>query len=401
MQLTERHIINLNHSLYKECDRLCFASKNIYNRSLYLIKQDWENNQSYDVLNNLYEFIKQEECYTYLPPKVSQQTIRLVQKTYKAFFASLKSKNVDHKVGEPKYLNKTRGRMVTTYTIQAISKKVFQKAHKIKLSQCDIEFSTGVEFNDIACVRIVPSLDSYVIEVVYNVSEVDKLKSNRQYAAIDLGVNNLAVVVSNKKGFVPKIVNGHPLKSVNQYYNKKMAFLRSKMDRHKSKCKSSHRLKRLVNKRNNKVNDYLHKASRHIVDMLVREDIRCLIVGHNLGWKDSVNMRRRNNQNFVNIPHSRFISMLKYKCELVGIEFRENEEAHTSKCSFLDMESIEHHDKYVGRRVKRGLFKSKDGLRINADVNGAYNILRKAVPTCFRNGIEGVLVYPESITVSK
>lgn len=404
MQLVEKHIVNIGTPLYKECDRICFASKNIYNRSMYLIKQDWENNKSYDTLDNLYHVIKDEECYTYLPPKVVGQTIRMVQSVWKGFFATLKAKKegkIDGDVNPPKYLNKKYGRYVARYINQAISKKVFNKTHKIKLSQCDIEFHTKVErYENIACVDIVPKLDCYEICVVYNVPDIEQLKSNRTYAGIDLGVNNLATITSNKQGFQPFIINGRPLKSVNQYYNKCLAHYKSKLDKDMSKYKSSHRIKRLVNKRNNKVNDYLHKASKLIADKLSSEDIRMLVIGKNDGWKQGTDIGKANNQNFVMIPHSRFIQMLKYKCERKGIRVFLVEESHTSKCSFLDLESIEHHDTYVGKRIKRGLFRSSNGTVINADVNGSYNIIRKAVPTCFKhNGMEGVVVRPLTITV--
>ena len=396
MQLVEKHIINLNHSLFKECDKLCFSSKNIYNRALFLIKQDFKNNKSYHTLNNLYDVMKKEECYSSLPPKVAQQTLRCISSTWKSFFNLIKSKKQDS-VGEPKFLHKTKGRYLTVFTNQAISKKVFNKSHKIKLSQCDIEFYTKInDFSQIACVRIVPKLDSYVIEVVYNVEDRPQLKSNRSYFAIDLGVNNLATVTSNKIDYKPFIINGRPLKSINQYYNKQLAYYKSKLSGNRY---TSHKIKRLTNKRNNKINDYLHKASSLIVNKMCQEDIRCLIIGKNDKWKQEVNIGKANNQNFVNIPHSRFIDMLKYKCERVGIKVVLVNENYTSKCSFLDNESVEKHDIYDGKRIKRGLFQSKEGKLINADVNGSYNILKKAIPTAFAKGIEGVVVHPLIIMI--
>lgn len=335
-------------------------------------------------------------CYS--PPKVAQQTLRNVSSIWKSYFALIKSKQQDN-VGEPKFLNKTKGRFVATFTNQAISKKVYNKSHKIKLSQCNIEFYTKIDsFDKIACVRIVPCLDSYTIEVVYNIDDVKQLKSNRSYFYIDLGINNLATVTCNKHKYKPFVINGKPLKSINQYYNKKLAYYKSKLAQNNKK--TSHRLRKLVNKRNNKITDYLHKASSLIVKKMCEEDVRCLIVGKNDNWKQEVNIGKANNQNFVNIPHSRFVDMLSYKCEKVGISVKTVEESYTSKCSFLDNESIEKHEKYVGKRIKRGLFKSSNGQLINADVNGSYNIMRKAVPNVFKaNGIEGVVVHPLIITI--
>ena len=365
---------------------------------MFLIKQDYVNNNSYNTLNNLYNVIKQEECYKLLPPKVAQQTLRNVSSIWKSYFALIKSKKQSH-VGEPKFLNKTNGRFVTTFTNQAISKKVYDKAHKIKLSQCNIEFYTKVnEFSKINCVRIIPCLDSYTIEVIYEIDDVERLKSNRTYFSVDLGVNNLAAITCNKRGYTPFIINGKPLKSINQYYNKKLSHYKSKLAQNGKK--SSHMLKRLTNKRTNKINDYLHKASNLIVNKMCCEDVRCLIIGKNDNWKQGSNIGSANNQNFVNIPHSRFINMLTYKCEKVGISVRLVDEAYTSKCSFLDGESIEKHTEYIGKRIKRGLFKASDGRLINADINGSYNIMKKAVPTVFdTNGIEDVVVHPLIITI--
>ena len=408
MKLTEKHIINLSHPLYKECDKLCFASKNIYNSCLYTIKQHNLKYNNFDILADLYNHIKILECYAYLPPKVAQQTIRLAQKTYKSFFALLKAKKQGKLqegtfVGEPKYLNKKHGRQVAEYNNQTISKKVFQKAHKVKLTQCSIEVNTKIEnFDSIDYVRIVPMNDAYCIEVVYTVEDVKPIRANNSYAGIDLGINNLAAVAFNDSSKKPFLINGRPLKSINQYYNKKLAKLRSKVA--KCKYKSSHKIKKLCNKRNNKVNNFLHKASRLIVNKLVSEGVFCLVIGKNDYWKQNANIGKINNQNFVDIPHSRFVDMLTYKCERVGIRVVVVNESHTSKCSFLDNETVEHHDKYIGSRIKRGLFKSSKGLLINADINGALNIIRKAAPRAFQmecDGVEGFVVNPSNINVEK
>jgi putative transposase len=149
---------------------------------------------------------------------------------------------------------------------------------------------------------------------------------------------------------------------------------------------------RMTNKRTRKINHYLHTQSRRLIDLLVEEGIGTLVIGKNENWKQEINIGKRNNQNFVPIPHARFIDMLTYKAQLVGIRVIVREESHTSKCSFLDLEPIEHHEQYVGKRVKRGLFRASNGRRIHADVNGSYNILRKEIPDSFGQGIEGVAV---------
>ena len=212
-----------------------------------------------------------------------------------------------------------------------------------------------------------------MVEVLYEKSSKDIVTNNR-YAAIDLGLNNLATISSNVTK--PFIVNGKPLKSINQYYNKTKSNLQSKL---KNNEKSNKRISSLNLKRNNKINDYLHKSSTFIVNYLVSNNISTLIVGHNKEWKQNIKIGKKNNQNFVSIPHSRFKELLKYKCELEGIKYIETEESYTSKCSFLDNEEICKHTSYKGKRIKRGLFKSNDGTLINSDVNGSLNILKKVV----------------------
>ena len=411
MQLTERHRVKRNSNMFNECETICFASKNIYNRSLYLIKQDWTNNHSYNALNNLNEVMKTEECFQAIPCNVAQQTVRMVQKAYKSFFRLVKAKQNGKlpegtNVNEPHYLNKTKGRYIAQYTPRVISKKHFQKRGVVQLSQINIEVKTKIlHYEDIAVVRVVPQNDEYYIEIVYNVPDVPQLKSNRTYAAIDLGVNNLATMTFSQKGKQPLIINGKPLKSINQYYNKKLAKLKFTLET-RNKRKSSHATRKLSVKRNNKVNDYMHKASRLIVNVLTKADIRTLIIGKNDGWKQGSDIGGQNNQNFVSIPHSRFVDMLSYKCEQKGIKVMLVEESYTSKASFLDLDPLPVYGKdetptFSGYRESRGLYKRKGVKeRINADVNGSYNILRKAIPTLFNKGTEGVVVRPCILNVS-
>ena len=119
----------------------------------------------------------------------------------------------------------------------------------------------------------------------------------------------------------------------------------------------------------------MHKVSRKIVDYMEANSLNTLFVGKNVGWKDSINLGKTNNQNFVSIPYNMLIQMLEYKCKLTGINIVIINEAYTSKCSFLDSEKICKHDNYAGRRVKRGLFISSNGIKINADINGSLNIM--------------------------
>lgn len=405
MQLVEQHIISKSSPFFKECDTLCFKSKNLYNSCLYTIRQSYINHKI-NLLYELHSIMKNTDQYKDLPAKVSSTILLMVQKNFKSFFKAnadyhLNPSKYKAKPKLPKYLNPNTGRYFVSYTNQAISKKVFNKTNKIKLSQTNIEVKTKItDFNQIDCVRIIPKLGHYVLEIVYTITDTVKLNDNNRYLSIDLGINNLAAITSNIKDIKPIVINGKPLKSINQFYNKRLAYYKSKLDTHKQ-GKSSNRINKLHLKRKNKIDNYLHKSSKYIIERAKENDINTIVIGNNKEWKQEINIGKTNNQNFVNIPHSRFIEMISYKCEREGINIILQEESYTSKCSFLDNEEIMKHDEYKGKRIKRGLFKSNNGRLINSDINGSYNILRKAIPNIFIDGIEGVGVHPEVITLKR
>ncbi|MBV9710987.1 MAG: transposase, partial [Ktedonobacteraceae bacterium] len=240
-------------------------------------------------------------------------------------------------------------------------------------------------------VRTVPRKGFYVVEAVYE-QEVQQAPVNpAYYAGIDIGMNNLVALTSNKPGFHSVLVNGRPVKSVNQFYNKRKAELQSQL-RRKGTTK---RIERMTNRRNRRIDHYMHTASKRIIDILVKEGIGVLCIGKNDAWKQEANMGKRNNQNFVQIPHARFIAMLTYKAELVGITVKVTEESYTSKASLLDLDPLPVHNTgsekhtFSGKRIKRGLYRAKDGRKINADINGSGNIIRKVAPDAFSK-VEGV-----------
>ena len=373
MYLTERHIIKNN----KELDQLCFNSKNLYNKALYLVRQYYFKTKGYldwIKVNRLMVDSKDVDYYA-LPCKVSNQTLRLLDSNFKSFFALLKKKlngKYDKPIKIPRYLDKG-GRSMTIFPKDAVS-KVYLRKGIIKLSKLSIEIPTKVIESNLVEVRVLPRNNHHVVEVVYKVDEVKPKSDNGRHASIDLGLNNLATVASNV--VKPFIINGRPLKSINQYYNKEKARLQSHL---KGNKKTSKRIKSITNIRNNKVKDYLHKSSRKIVNFLVSNNISTLIIGYNEEWKQNINLGRTNNQAFVNIPFYAFINQLEYKCKLEGINVILTEESYTSKCSFLDGETVEKHENYLGKRIKRGLFRSAEGKLINADLNGSLNILRKVV----------------------
>lgn len=373
MYLVEIHVIKDN----KELDEVCLKSKNLYNRALYLVRQHYFNTKEYldyYKLNRLMIDSKDTNYYS-LPVRVSNQALMLLDRNFKSVFALLKKKkngSYDKPVKLPKYLNK-EGRYITIFTKEAIS-KVYIKKGLVKLSTLDILIPTKVTESNLVEVRVLPRNNHHIVEVVYKVEDKENKIDNKRYASVDLGLNNLMTVSSNVTK--PFIINGKPLKSINQYWNKELARLKSQL---KGNKKTSKRIQSITNKRNNKVLDYLHKSSRKLVNFLVSNDISTLIVGYSEEWKRNINLGKRNNQSFVNIPFLTLIKQLEYKCKLEGINFILTEESYTSKCSFLDKEELCRHEKYLGERIKRGLFKSKEGKLINADLNGSLNILKKVV----------------------
>ena len=375
MQLVEQHVIKKNDGRYKFLDEVCFKSKNLYNAALYEIRQHFFNTKQFlnwFSVDKIFKEKKQADYYS-LPCKVSQQTLKLLNQNFKSFFSLLKKKDYNRKKSIPKYLDKLKGRFVAVYTNQAISKKELRNGI-IQLSGTDFKIKTKVDANSINQVRIVPKNSYYKVEVIYEVEEVEELEDNGRYSAIDLGVNNLATVSFNDSK--PFIINGKPLKSINQFYNKRKAALQSKLYGNR---KTTNKIKSITRKRNNKIKNYLHKASRCIVNHLVSNNVNTLIVGKNDNWKQETNIGKKNNQNFVSIPHSQFVEMISYKCKLAGITVTLTEESYTSKCSFIDNEEMKRHAKYKGKRIKRGLFRTHEGKLINADLNGSLNIMRKVI----------------------
>jgi putative transposase len=239
-------------------------------------------------------------------------------------------------------------------------------------------------------VRIIPKGVGYVCEIVYLKVIIPKELDKTRIAGIDLGVANIIAMVNNigKKPIVVKD-DGRGIKSINQFYQKEKARLQSIYAR--QEIPDGNKLKKLRVKCERKSRVYTHKLSRSLINWCVQHSIGKLVIGYNPDWKQQVELGKRTNQTFVLIPYLQIIKQLKYKAEEEGIEVELVEENHTSKCSFLDNEAIEHHEQYLGKRVRRGLFRSAKGILINADVNGAGNIVRKSEPNAFTHvRVDGV-----------
>jgi IS605 OrfB family transposase len=412
MYITEKHIINKSHLLYKEIDLLCFKSKNLYNKALYTVRQEFINSSKLkeqglvDRTNyfNYYDINRQfvdskDTDYYNLPCKVSNQTLMLLDKNFKSFFALCKTykNNKDSLTGRPKlpgYLHKTKGRFVTTYDVQAISKAKL-KLGIIKLSSTNIEVPVINKHNGVLKqVCLVPmSNKKYKIEVIYDVEEKNINLNKDNIISIDYGVNNLMTITSNVEGFQPRIIKGGHVKSINQFYNKSRAELQSQLPNHSTlkdcngkprQLTNSNKIDSLTHKRNCKIEHEFHSYSNKIIDLCVQYNVGTIVVGVNKGWKQESNMSKKTNQNFVGLPYTKLTHQLKYKSLLIGNVVVEQEESYTSKASFVDDEVIPVYNKknyvhYVstGSRKERGMFVTKFGRRVNSDVNGSYNILRK------------------------
>ena len=373
--LSERHIISPSHPYFSECDHLTFLGKNLYNATLFYQRASFfrKEFQNYYTVNKVFTHENQID-YRALPAKVSKQVQMLVDKNFKSYFALVKKKargEYSSPVHIPRYLHKTKGRCTLPYPKDALSLK---KEGVVALSKTGIKIQTKVKREKIQGARIVPKGNHFVIEILYKEPKKQLISEKIQNVAfIDPGLNNLMTVTSN--AFSPLLYSGKNLKSINQLANKKIAQVKSSLS--KQGLYSSPLLISIYNKRNRRIKDYLHKLSTHLVNQFVSHKIDTVIFGHNLGQKQDIKLGGVTNQNFVQIPFVQLISLLQYKCELQGIRFITTEESYTSKCSFLDLEEIVKQKEYVGKRVKRGLFQSKEGIQINADVNGSLNIGRK------------------------
>ncbi len=314
MKLVEQHVINKDDPRYGVIDEAAFKSKNLYNAANYEIRQAFIHEGKYPNYNEMNRRMKQHEAYQALPQKVSQQVLMLLDKNWrKGFFEALKAyeENPSKFTGRPripKYKHKTEGRNILIYTIQAISKKGL-KHGLVQPSMLPISVKTKQK--DIDQVRIVPRNGHYVIEVIYTKEPVQANVDPSFCVGIDLGVTNLAAIASNQEGFIPRLVNGRLVKAWNQWYNKRMKELKKLLPK-EDREHVTRQMKRITNTRNRRIDHYLHTASKRIVDFLVEEEIGTVIIGKNPLWKQESSMGKRNNQNFVSIPHARFIDMLTY-----------------------------------------------------------------------------------------
>ena len=394
MYLTvKQKVKHLSKDEYKSIKKLSHIAKNLTNEAIYNIRQYYFNEGLYLNYEKNYTLLKNSDNYKLLNSNMAQQILKEVDNSFKSFFALLKlakkGKYNFKDIKLPNYLDKNG---FTTLVIGFVRIKndtliipysySFASEHK----RISVKIPTVLKDKKIKEIRIIPKLNARYFEIQYVYeSKIEKLNLNKENAlGIDLGINNLCTCVTNNgRSF---IIDGRKLKSINQFYNKRNASLQALRDTEK-KIKEKIKLlqAQIATKRNNSVNDYLSKTARMIINYCIENDIGKIIIGYNVTFQRNSNIGKVNNQNFVNIPYGKLRYKLEYLCNMYGIEYILQEESYTSKASFFDGDYLPIYNAdnpqeytFSGRRVKRGLYMTKSGNLINADVNGALNILKKS-----------------------
>lgn len=392
MYLTvKQQLKHLSKEEYLILRELCHSAKNLYNQAVYNIRQYYFDEGKYFnyVENN--KLLKSSENYKILNSNMAQQILKEVDGAFKSFFRLLKLKSkgeYKEKVKLPKYLPKNSFTTLVVGFVR-LNKNTFilpySQSYKKNHKPIKINIPPLLLDKNIKEIRIIPKFNArfFEIQYTYQVENEERNLDKNNALAIDLGVNNLATCVTNRgKSF---IVDGKKLKSINQWFNKYNAKLQSIKDKQGYGKTLTMKQKSIWNKRNNRVNDYLSKSARIIINYCLENNIGTLVCGYNNDFQRNSDIGKKNNQNFVNIPFSKLQSKLEYLCEFYGIKYVDQEESYTSKASFFDMDIIpEYKEKdnieysFSGKRVRRGMYKTLKGYILNTDVNGALNILKKS-----------------------
>ena len=409
VQRVEKHLIKQNNSFYPMFCDFAYKSKNLYNHANFLVRNEFVKNNKWLRYGEMDKILKADlefDDYKQMPTAQSaQQTLRLLEKDWKSFFTAIKdwSKHKDKYLGRPKLpkYKAKNGKYILILTNQNV--KLKDNILHFPKTFCGFsvkpQFVKNEKFVSFQQVRFVPNYKSFVVELVYNIEVPDiAYTDNGRYLSVDIGLDNLATVVNNV-GLKPIVINGKGLKSINKYYNKQISHYREVTKRMNNRDYTN-RMDSLTRKRNHKIDDYMHKASKYLVDYALDNNFNTIVIGNNKGWKQESSMSKRVNQSFVGIPHMRFIQMVQYKAQNIGLNVILTEESYTSGTSFLDNEEPIKANYNKSRRVQRGLFVSNNAIKINADVNGAYQIMKKVFPKVNSDGIEGVALHPIRVSVA-
>lgn len=419
MHRAERILIKPSDTNYRAVARLCREAKTVYNCASYLMRQSFFDGKLIPWAT-ADKFLKggfhEHPSYSANPNAMSQAVIKKLGDDWKGYFAALAEwkKAPDRFKAKPKMPGYARHSKTASMPFQHLScvgshiqfpKKTGISPIRINCCENQVLKAKGDE-QIILEIRFVPHGSCYWLEVVYRLpaTQVDSKKQvlldKKKHLSIDLGINNLATLVSDQPGFRPVLINGKAVKSVNHLYNRDVAKLRSKGHKKLIEAKSVRRFCW--------INDHFHKASRLVIQTCLDHDLGTLVIGHNPDWKQSVNIGKVNNQKFVSIPHAKLIEQIRYKAEEYGIQVVVREESYTSKASALDLDPVPKYDstsgakhRFSGRRIKRGLYQAASGLQLNADVNGALNILRKEIGDSFFKAVadEGNVFRPKRVTL--
>lgn len=404
----EKHIIKKNNPYFNMFYEYTHLAKNLYDHANYLVRKEFIKSNKWLRYQELDKLLKQDlkyPDYKNMPTAQSaQQTLRLLDANWNSFFKSIKdwSNNKDKYLGKPKLpkYKPKNGKFVLIITNQQIKQKntllTFPKSfHEFTIKPRCITLNN---FEKIHQIRIVPINQIFCLEIIYSISISSKISpDNKRYMGIDFGLDNLATIVTNT-GLNPIIINGKGLKSTNQYYNKFISYYQSVTKQMNGKYYTN-RLYKLTQKRNLKVDDCLHKVSRYIVNLALENKIHTIILGNNKKWKQSCSLGKVTNQAFTAIPYQKLIDKICYKAKLSSINVIITEESYTSGTSFLDNEIPNKTYYNKKRRVTRGLFISNKNIKINADVNAGFQIIKKVIPNVFTDGIEGVVLHPVKVNI--
>lgn len=393
MYLTIKQQVNhLSKEEYKTIKELCHIAKNLTNQAIYNVRQYYLNEGEFLNYEKNYAILKFSENYKLLNSNMAQQILKEVDDSFKSFFGLLKlAKKGKYSFKDcklPKYLPKDSYATLVIAFVRLKDNKLlipFSNAYRKNHKNIEITIPPILLDKKIKEIRILPRANArfFEIQYIYEAGNIQRNLNSNNALTLDLGVNNLVTAVSSKGNSF--IIDGRKLKSINQWYNKRNAYLQSIKDKQNLAYEPTNRQKNNTRNRNNKVNDYMNKTARKVIEYCIANDLGTLVVGHNETFQSSSNIGKVNNQNFVNIPYGRLRNKLEYLCELNDIVFVKQEESYTSKASFFDKDELPTYNDdnpkiytFSGKRIHRGMYKSKEGKLLNADVNGALNIMRKS-----------------------
>lgn len=391
MYLTiKQQLKHLTKDNYLNLKELCYVAKNLTNECIYNVRQYYFNEREYLCYEKNYHLLKNSDNYKTLNSNMAQQIMKQVDSSFQSFFALLKKckqgKYNYKDVRLPKYLPKNSySSLVIAFIRLNGNKLIIPYSQSYKKTHLPIEITIPPILLDkkIKEIKIIPKYNArfFEIQYTYEVEESQRELNINNALAIDFGVNNLCSCVTNEGDSF--IIDGRKLKSINQWFCKQLSKLQSVYD--KQNIKFGKKKQILIRKHNNQVNDYISKTARYIVNYCVQNNIGTLVVGYNETFQRNVNIGKVNNQIFTNLPFGMLRQKLEYLCQLENIQFIKQEESYTSKASFFDNDSIPTYNfdnpidyEFSGKRVKRGLYQTKNGYKFNADINGALNILKKS-----------------------